>query len=87
MDVSYKMRLRGEAQGIKPTVRIGKNGVTSSVIEEIRSQLKVRKLIKVQMLRAYLVENSMDDAISDITNSIKGARIIDKRGHTFVLYK
>jgi len=87
MDGSKKSKLRSEAQNIKPTVSIGKNGITSSVIEEIRSQLHVRRLIKVHMLRAYLAEGSVDDVIYDIRSSIRDVTVVDKRGHTVVLYK
>jgi len=81
------MKLKAEAQRIKPLIRIGRNGLTTSVIEEIRSQLKVRRLMKVLALRSYLAENTMDDAASDIKNSIKGVHLIEVRGHTIVLYK
>ncbi len=87
MDKTQKMKLRAEAQQIKPAIRIGRNGLTTSVIEEIRSQLKARRLMKVLALRSYLSDNTMDDAASDINNSIHGVHVIDVRGHTIVLYK
>ena len=87
MDSSHKMKLRAEAQRRKPAIRIGRNGLTSSVIEEIRSQLKARRLMKVLALRSYLSENTMDDAASDIKNSIHGVHVIEVKGHTLVLYK
>lgn len=87
MDTSHKIKLRKEAQQIKPILRIGRNGLTTSVIEEIRSQLKARRLMKVLALRSYLADNTMEDAVSDIKNSIHGVHLIDVRGHTIVLYK
>jgi len=87
MDSSMKMRLRGEAQKLRPVLRIGKNGVTASLIEEIRSQLKSKRMIKIQVLRSHFMERTMEDIAFDIKNSIYGVHIIDKRGHTLVLYK
>lgn len=87
MDQAFRMKLRAEGQGIKPILRIGKNGISSSVIDEIRAQLKQRHLIKVQALRAYLMEATMDDLAADIKNSIKGVHVIEKKGHSVVLYK
>lgn len=87
MDSSMKMRLRGEAQKIKPTLRVGKNGVTASLIEEIRSQLKNKRMMKIQVLRSHFMERTMEDIAFDIANSINGVHIIDLRGHTLVLYK
>jgi len=87
MDSSMKMRLRGEAQKLRPVLRIGKNGVTASLIEEIRSQLKNKRLIKIQVLRSHFMERTMEDIAFDIRNSINGVQVIDKRGHTLVLYK
>lgn len=38
-------------QDLKPTVWIGKQGCTGTMIDEIVSQLKKRKLIKVKWLQ------------------------------------
>ncbi|RLE89032.1 MAG: RNA-binding protein [Thermoprotei archaeon] len=38
---------------LKATVRIGKRGLCESVINEIKTQLKARKVIKVKVLKNY----------------------------------
>lgn len=43
-------------QDLKPTVWIGKQGCTETMIEEIVSQLKKRKLIKVKWLQNTMVD-------------------------------
>mgnify|MGYP000471630490 FL=1 len=38
---------------LKATVRIGKKGLSESVINEIKTQLKARKVVKVKVLKNY----------------------------------
>ncbi len=38
-------------QDLRPTVWIGKSGCTESMIDEIRAQLKKRKVVKVKWLQ------------------------------------
>jgi RNA-binding protein len=50
--------LRKRAIFLEPVVRIGKNGLTPSVLEEIRMHLKKKKLVKVRVLKSALTEDS-----------------------------
>lgn len=43
-------------QDLKPTVWIGKQGCTETMIEEIVAQLKTRKMIKVKWLQSVEVD-------------------------------
>ena len=45
------------SKAIEPTIRIGKSGITESQIEEIKKQLKKRKLIKIKFLRSFIESN------------------------------
>ena len=65
-------------QDLKPTVWIGKQGCTETMIEEIVSQLKKRKMIKVK----WLQNTEVDPA--DITLRAK-AKLVEVRGRTMVL--
>ena len=42
---------RESFQDIKPTVWVGKRGISSLMIDEIRRQLETRKIVKVRWLR------------------------------------
>ena len=60
--------LRKRAILLEPAVRIGKKGLTPSVISEIDVLLSKRGLIKVKMLRASIdagSDNEADDASDD----------------------
>jgi RNA-binding protein len=65
-------------QDLKPTVWIGKQGSTETMIEEIVTQLKTRKLIKVKWLQ------NTDVDPDDIALKAK-ARLVEVRGRTMVL--
>ena len=65
-------------QDLRPTVWIGKQGCTETMIGEIVAQLKKRKLIKVKWL-----QNTEVDPES-IAAQAK-ARLIEVRGRTMVL--
>lgn len=65
-------------QDLKPTVWIGKQGCTETMIEEIIAQLKTRKLIKVKWLQNTEVD---PEAIALQAK----AKLVEVRGRTMVL--
>ncbi|WP_363318464.1 YhbY family RNA-binding protein [Methanoregula sp.] len=65
-------------QDLKPTVWIGKQGSTETMIEEIASQLKKRKIIKVKWLQNTEVD---PEAIAAQAK----AKLVEVRGRTMVL--
>lgn len=65
-------------QDLKPTVWIGKQGSSETMIEEIVAQLKKRKLIKVKWLQSAEVDPK------EVAMRAK-ARLVEVRGRTMVL--
>jgi RNA-binding protein len=65
-------------QDLKPTVWIGKQGCTETMIEEIVAQLRKRKMIKVKWLQNTEVDPD------DIALRAK-AKLVEVRGRTMVL--
>ncbi len=65
-------------QDLKPTIWIGKQGCTETIIEEIVQQLKKRKTIKVKWLHNTEID---PEELADRA----GARLIGVRGRTLVL--
>lgn len=65
-------------QDLKPTVWIGKQGCTETMIDEIVAQLKKRKLIKVKWLQNTEVD---PDEIAGTAKAI----LVEVRGRTMVL--
>ncbi|MFA7562172.1 MAG: YhbY family RNA-binding protein [Methanoculleus sp.] len=69
---------RESYQDLRPTVWVGKRGITSVMIDEIRRQLKDRKIIKVRWLRNTEIDPEEVAASA-------GAALVEVRGRTLVL--
>ncbi len=67
-------------QSLKPTIWIGKQGCTDTIISEIKLQLDKRKIVKVKWLQNAEVD---PQAIAALAR----ARLVSVRGHTMVLAK
>jgi len=65
-------------QDLKPTVWIGKQGCTATMIEEIVAQLKKRNTIKVKWL-----QNT--EVYPEVVATQAGALLVSVRGRTMVL--
>ena len=65
-------------QDLKPTVWIGKQGCTATMIDEIVEQLKKRKMIKVKWLQNIEVDPE------EVASQAR-ARLVEVRGKTMVL--
>ena len=66
------------------TIRVGKNGVTPAIIEEIKSVLKKHKKAKVKMLKSSLGEADKHEQAEDIKRMCK-AKKASLIGHTITL--
>ena len=82
MELTTKQRqyLKVKAAELKPVVMIGKNGITESVIEEIKSSIEQHELIKVKAkaedreqrdeLAQYLAEQSESTVVQFLGNNL-----------------
>jgi RNA-binding protein len=68
----------GGYHDLKPTIWIGKQGVTDTIIDEIRAQVRVRKVIKVKWLESTGVDPQEVAGES-------GTNLLQVRGRTIVL--
>lgn len=76
--------LRGKAQRLDPIVRIGKSGLTGTVVEEIKKLLKKRKLIKIKILPSALDSAGKEEIVSRLVLE-SGGELVHKIGFTVVL--
>ncbi len=68
----------------KPTIWIGKKGLSEEVVAEIEKHLERRKTVKVKILKTALITDntkSIAKKIAQHTNSM----LIEVKGHTFTL--
>jgi RNA-binding protein len=70
----------------KPTVKIGKNGASKEILQEISKQLDKNKMVKIKILKTALQTNEAHKMASEIAVQTRSA-LVEIRGHTFMLYK
>lgn len=73
---------RSEAQSMKPTLQVGKEGLTSEVAEELRRQIKAKGLVKVRLNPSYRTDAAK--AAVDLAEA-SSSEVVDVRGRTVVL--
>ena len=74
-------------RNLKVTVRVGKSGVTDSIVNELDSQLSARNLVKAKLNRG-LAEGSEGraavwDGLAEATNS----SVVHSRGNVAVFHR
>ena len=79
-----RSELKRLAQEIKPTVMIGKEDITPSVIAAIDDYLSAHELVKVQIQEGSLMEPK--EAANEIAEEL-GAEFVQAIGRRFVLYR
>jgi RNA-binding protein len=84
MEKARIIELRAKAQMLKPTVYVGKEGITQSVVFELTKQLKKNKLVKVKLLAS--VEGDKDEMAEQLVRD-SASTLVEVRGRTVVLAK
>ena len=72
------------AVNLDATIRMGKSGVTQSLIDEIKDQIKRREAVKIKLLGTRKEETK---TIASELAERCDAELIDVRGNTVVLWK
>jgi len=86
MDTKKILELRGQAARMEATTHVGKNGLTSSLIEEINRQLKDNKLVKIKLLKSAVELKPREEMARELAEKTK-AELIEVKGNTVVLFK
>jgi RNA-binding protein len=81
-----RRRIKRRLSGEKPTVWIGKSGVSMELLKEIEKQLEKNEMVKVKVLKSALERNKAREIASKIAEETE-ASLVEVRGHTFMLYK
>lgn len=75
--------LRGQARGLRPSVQVGKAGVTDTVIASVDQNLLAHELIKVQFVDFKDQRKSLAADIAART----GSEVAGVIGHQAILYR
>jgi RNA-binding protein len=81
-----KRRIKHKLSDTKPTIRIGKNGITREVIAEINGRLEKTEMLKAKILKTALTEAKATAIATEIAQQTD-AILVEVRGHTFMLYR
>jgi RNA-binding protein len=81
-----KRRIKSALSAEKPTVHVGKEGITAHLIAEIEKQLDAREIIKIKILKTALQETEAKTLAATVAEQAE-AELVDVRGHTFMLFK
>jgi RNA-binding protein len=76
--------LESLAHDLEPIVRIGKFGVTATLVQTVRENLAARELIKVKILENAEVEK---DEVAEMLVAKTGANLIKIIGRIIILYR
>ena len=81
-----KRHVRHKLKDEKPTLWIGKDGLTPQLSSEIEKQLNKNKMVKVKILKSAL-QTETAKAIASSAAEQTGASLVEVRGHVFILYR
>lgn len=69
---------------LKPVIRVGKNGVTENIINDVKNLVKKKKIVKIKVLRSALNSATMKDIADKIVEEAN-LKIVQLRGHSVVV--
>jgi RNA-binding protein len=81
-----KRHVRHKLKDEKPTVWVGKDGLTPQLSSEIENQLEKKKMLKIKILRSALQQDTAQTIASKAAEQA-GASLVEVRGHIFILYR
>jgi RNA-binding protein len=81
-----KRHVRHKLKDEKPTIWIGKDGLTPQISSEIDKQLDKHKMLKVKILRSALQTETAKIIASEAAEQASAA-LVEVRGHVFILYR
>ncbi len=84
-DIPERIKRQAMDRDFQPSVRIGKTGITPNIVEEIRAQLKKRKLVKIKINKG-IYERDSRTQVWDYLAEETSAVIVLARGNVGVLW-
>ena len=71
---------------LKPTIRIGKSGLTDNLVSEIATQLSSKKLVKIKINRGLFDKSDLENLWQHLSASTNST-VVSLRGNVGVLWK
>ena len=80
------MDLRKQAHDLKPTVYVGKGGLTPGIIEEVKAQIRKNHLVKIKLQKSALGEMDTKEAADELLSRVPRSYLVEKKGFCITLY-
>lgn len=81
-----KRHVRHKLKDEKPTIWIGKDGLTTQISVEIEKQLNKNRMLKVKILRSAIQQETAKSIATKAAEDAEAA-LVEVRGHVFILYR
>lgn len=81
-----KRRVKQRLSAEKPTIWVGKGGVSQELLKEVNKQLDKNEMVKIKVLKAALESGKTREIASEIAGETRSS-LVEVRGNTFMLYK
>ena len=81
-----KRHVRHKLKDEKPTIWVGKDGLTPELSGEIEKQLEKKRMLKIKILKNALQQNTAQTIAAQAAEQA-GAALVEVRGHVFILYR
>jgi len=86
VEVPRRILAEAKSRDFKPSVRVGKAGLSETVVEEIRQQLQSRHLVKIKVNKGLFEREQKSEVwnyLAKETNSV----LVLQRGNIGVLWR
>jgi len=85
-DIPKSIKKLALSRDLKPTIRIGKSGITESLVAEISDQLLTKSVVKIKINRGLFDKNDLKNVWLHLETSTN-SRLVSSRGNVGVLWK
>ena len=86
MSIPKHVQTLARERGLQISARIGRAGVTESLLDEVSQQLKSRQVVKVKVNRGLFDRQEIQQVWKHLAEGC-GAVIVDVRGNVAVFYR
>ena len=86
MDIPNAIKRKALDNTLEITIRVGKQGVNESVIDELKQQLVKRKLIKMKVNQGVASNNEERKLLFESISSESECYLVLQRGNTAVFW-
>ena len=86
MDIPSGIKRKALDNTLEITIRIGKQGLNESVIEELKQQLVKRKLVKMKVNQGVASNNEERKLLFELISNDSESYLVLQRGNTAVFW-